>query len=147
MIFINRDYYKDPEKYISFLHFNKRNKFEKRAIDLVIEEEIKEKRKVIVSPIKEHYDIKSIGNDIRYIEVKAHRKPSSLIKMSISQFNFAKKKGNEYWIYIVSNIYKNPKIIKIQNPIENMRIIKERREGGCVKIYLKKKSDVNDSFK
>jgi hypothetical protein len=28
-----------------------------------------------------------------------------------------------------------------------MRIIKERREGGCVKIYLKKKSDVNDSFK
>jgi hypothetical protein len=147
MIFINRDYYKDPEKYISSLHFNKRNKFEKRAIDLVIEEEIKEKRKVIVSPIKEHYDIKSIGNDIRYIEVKAHRKPSSLIKMSISQFNFAKKKGNEYWIYIVSNIYKNPKIIKIQNPIENMRIIKERREGGCVKIYLKKKSDVNDSFK
>jgi hypothetical protein len=29
-----------------------------------------------------------------------------------------------------------------------MRIIKERREGGCVKIYLKKKSDVNgNSFK
>ena len=134
MIFINRDYYKDPEKYISFLHFNKRNKFEKRAIDLVIEEEIKEKRKVIVSPIKEHYDIKSIGSDIRYIEVKGHRKPTFHIELSSSQFNLAKEMKEKFWIYLICNINKKPKIFEIQNPIENLLFIKAKNK----KLFSKK---------
>jgi hypothetical protein len=118
-------------------HLEERNENERKAIEIAIKEELKENRKVIIAPIKEHYDILSIGNnseDIKYIEVKAHRKPTFHIELSSSQFNLAKEMKEKFWIYLICNINKKPKIFEIQNPIENLLFIKAKNK----KLFSKK---------
>lgn len=145
MILINRDLYKDPEKLISFLKLSKREKLERKALDLVINEELKEGRRIVIPNMREHYDIKSIGNkgDIRYIEIKAHIGNSHYVKLSPSQFRFSKEKGNEYWVYVV--YIKEKKIIKIQNPTKNAKSIKRKRDFfiNIRKFHLSDKNDIN----
>jgi hypothetical protein len=111
-----------------FKHLKNRDEIEKKAIEITINEELKENRKVIITPREECYDILSIGenpNDIRYIEVKGHAKKSKSFKyvmLSKSEFEFAKEKGDKYWIYLV-NIIKNQGaiILKIRDPINKLK--------------------------
>ncbi|MEM2178763.1 MAG: DUF3883 domain-containing protein [Candidatus Methanomethylicaceae archaeon] len=103
----------------------KRDEFERKTLEIVSNEEIKEGRKPEIAFIGEPYDIISYGNsieDIRYIEVKGHLFNTNLIRLTKGEYNFAKEKGNKYWIYLITNVgvNENPKIIKIQNPIEKL---------------------------
>jgi hypothetical protein len=139
-------------------HLKSRDEIEKKTIEIAINEELKENRKVRIAPIRKHYDIISVGNnpeDIKYIEVKGHISLKSFmyITLSKSAFEFAKKKGDEYWIYLI-NIIKNKEatILKIRNPINKLewkRIIEVER--GKIKInyfsnaYKFLKNDMNKS--
>jgi hypothetical protein len=79
-------------------HLKSRDEIEKKAIEITIKEELKENRKVIITPREECYDILSIGenpNDIRYIEVKGHAKNQNLLSMLCYQnlnLNLLKRK-------------------------------------------------------
>ena len=77
-------------------HLKDRDDIERKTIEIAINEELKESRKVIITPIGECYDILSIGenpNDIRYIEIKGHisLKIFKYVILSKLEFEFAKK--------------------------------------------------------
>jgi len=104
-----------------------RNIIERNIIEIAIKEELKENRKVIIAPIKEHYDILSIGknpNDIRYIEVKGHISilNSIFIYLKRKEFDFAKEMKDKYWIYLINMIKDEEiKIFKIRDPINKLK--------------------------
>jgi len=104
---------KSIPKILKIIKLIEKRIIERKAIEIAIEEERKENRKVIVVSEKEHYDILSIGNnpeDIRYIEVKGMSKTKPIL-LKEKEFDFGKEHGNKYWIYLV-NIIEN-KGIKI----------------------------------
>jgi membrane protease subunit (stomatin/prohibitin family) len=124
-------------------HLEERNEIERKAMEIAIEEERKENRKVIVVSEKEHYDILSIGNnpeDIRYIEVKGHMSTSKSIFITLKEkeFDFGKEHGDKYWIYLINMIEdKGIKILKIKDPINKLEWIKERIDKKKrKKLYL-----------
>ncbi|MEM3420057.1 MAG: DUF3883 domain-containing protein [Nitrososphaerota archaeon] len=118
-------------------NLEERDENERKAIEFVINEEIKENRKIKISSIREHYDILSIGsnpNDIRYIEVKG-LKHFKNIMLSEIEFKTALKYKDRYHLYIVyDRESNNPKIVKIQNPIKKLKFkIMRVAIGGIVK--------------
>ena len=129
-------------------YLRNRNDIERETIEITIDEELKESRKVVITPIGECYDILSIGenpNDIKYIEIKGHisLKTFKYIVLSKSEFEFAKEKGDKYWIYLI-NIIKNKGaiILKIRDPINKLKW-KILRKNKPRTIYL---SNVCKSF-
>ncbi|MEM3407382.1 MAG: DUF3883 domain-containing protein [Nitrososphaerota archaeon] len=96
----------------------------RKAIEIFVNEEMKENRKIKITPKYAHYDIESIGeNDVRYIEVKSHFAIQFEALFSKEQIDFMEKNKDKYWLYFVYNIgIEKPFILKIKNPIENMRI-------------------------
>jgi hypothetical protein len=126
-------------------HLKNRNEIEKKTIEVAIKEELKENRKVIITPKKEHYDIISIGNnpkDIRYIEVKGHisKKKAGDIYLQKNEFENAKKFGRKYWIYLVNIIQKNeePIILKIRDPANRLKWKIIEKWVSRFKIHKKK---------
>jgi hypothetical protein len=98
---------KSIPKILKIIKLIEKRIIEKKAMEIAIEEERKENRKITIVSEKEHYDILSIGNnpeDIRYIEVKGHmREPKSIfILLKEKEFDFGKEHGNKYWINIIS---------------------------------------------
>jgi hypothetical protein len=131
---------KSIPKILKIIKLIEKRIIERKAMEIAIEEERKENRKVIVVSEKEHYDILSIGNnpeDIRHIEVKGMSKPKPIL-LKEKEFDFGKEHGNKYWIYLVNIIEdKGIKILKIKDPINKLEWRKERidKKKGK-KLYL-----------
>ncbi|WP_083836336.1 DUF3883 domain-containing protein [Desulfurococcus amylolyticus] len=59
--------------------------------------------------------------ETRYIEVKGRSENDISVELTETEFNYAKKLGDNYWLYIVFNITKEPKLVAIRNPAKNAR--------------------------
>lgn len=74
----------------------------------------------------EHFDILSRDpgtGSIRYIEVKGHAGTSLIAELSEEEYEIARSKGENYWLYIVHGIgLGKPQLVAITNPIKNMKI-------------------------
>jgi len=74
----------------------------------------------------EHFDILSRNpetGELRYIEVKGHLGSSLIAELSEYEFKLAKEKGEQYWLYIITNIGSGkPKLKAIKNPLEKMKV-------------------------
>ncbi|MEM2928712.1 MAG: DUF3883 domain-containing protein [Nitrososphaerota archaeon] len=120
-------------------NLKERDENERKAIEFIIKEELKENRKIKIASFHAHYDIISIKeNDIRYIEVKSWKGIQFQAYFSKSQIDFMKKNKDKYWLYFVYNlVIGKPWILKIKNPIENMRIRNAFRKK-MYSLYLDK---------
>ena len=68
------------------------------------------------------FDIRSKSDkEIRYIEVKA-RKNEGQIVLTPNEWFKAKRFKEQYWLYIVANVAKNPVLYIINNPAENLKV-------------------------
>ena len=71
------------------------------------------------------YDLisRSENGELRYIEVKAITSiwDGWNIKLTVYQYETGKNMNNQYWLYVVENVFENPKIYTIQNPINRIR--------------------------
>jgi hypothetical protein len=100
--------------------------------DFVLEHEASEGRIAeAMSQTNSGYDIESIENDgsgdLRFIEVKSLSGywGAEGVSISIKQLEWAYKKGNAYWIYIVENVNSDAiKLFKIQDPAKHIRAFK-----------------------
>lgn len=58
------------------------------------------------------YDVVSFD---RKIEVKSHKKSGSIM-LTDHEWQTAKRFQDEYWIYVIEDVFDNPQITRIQNP-------------------------------
>ena len=72
------------------------------------------------------YDIKFIDkdNNVRYIEVKTRAK-SGDIALTTNEWFKAQRFGDYYYLYVVYDAAKEPKLSIIQNPCKNLNPTKE----------------------
>lgn len=68
------------------------------------------------------FDIRSKSPDqiFRYIEVKARAREGK-IALTPNEWLMAHRLGNEYWLYIVTNVGTTPELYTIQNPAEKLK--------------------------
>lgn len=75
--------------------------------------------------MKEHYDIYSRDprtGETRYIEVKGRSGLDLEVELTEAEFEFAKKRGKDYWLYIVYGIDTgSPRLLAVRDPVRNMR--------------------------
>lgn len=73
----------------------------------------------------EHYDIESHDpgtGEVRYIEVKGRWGPTLVVELTEPEFDYAKKLGKRYWLYIVYDIGSGkPKLVAIRDPANTVR--------------------------
>jgi len=97
---------------------------EKRAMEFVMEFERKNDRKPEDVSKNEHYDIRSYDSrtgEVRYIEVKGRWGPTLVVELTETEFEYAKKFGKDYWLYIVYDIGSGkPRLVIIRDPISNV---------------------------
>ena len=71
-----------------------------------------------------HYDIESrdpkTNEVLRYIEVKGKADNDIQVELTETEYEYARKLGKKYWLYIVYNISTKPEIKTIQDPINNV---------------------------
>jgi len=63
------------------------------------------------------YDIESFD---RKIEVKSHEKSGSIM-LTNHEWETAMRLGDEYWLYVVEDVFESPYITRIQNPVERFQ--------------------------
>ncbi|MCC6013988.1 MAG: DUF3883 domain-containing protein [Candidatus Verstraetearchaeota archaeon] len=98
---------------------------EKKAMEYAMEFERKNHRiPEDVSKI-EHYDIKSIDpntGEIRFIEVKGKWYSDITIELTETEYEYAKKLSNNYWLYIVYGFSTgSPKLLAIRDPVNRAK--------------------------
>ena len=107
------------------LEHEKRMKLEGRAIDKIIQDEPSLQRTKTGNAGFDLYETDESGKQYRWIEVKSMT--GSLddrpVGMSHVQFEFAREKGDAFWLYIVEYASDPEKtnILKIQNPAKQAR--------------------------
>ena len=93
---------------------------EERAITLIIEGEPELKRTPTNNPGFDLSEVKSNGQPIRWVEVKAMKGTlkDRPVGLSRTQFEFAQKHGQTFWLYVVENAGSPElgRIVKIQDP-------------------------------
>lgn len=97
---------------------------ERKAMEIAMEYEIMHGREPRDVSRYEHYDIHSVDpkmGEVRYIEVKGRYGRDVVVELTETEFEYAKKYGNSYWIYIVYNIAEKPQLLIIRNPAKNAR--------------------------
>lgn len=97
---------------------------EKKAMEFVMEFEKRNGREPEDVSKYEHYDIRSRdprSNEVRYIEVKGRWDPTLAVELTQTEFEYAKKLGKDYWLYIVYDIgSEKPKLVMIRDPATNV---------------------------
>jgi len=97
---------------------------EKKAMEFVIEFERRSGRVPEDVSMYEHYDIRSYDprtGEVRYIEVKGRWGPTLVVELTQAEFEYAKKLGKDYWLYIVYDIGSGkPKLVMIRDPVANV---------------------------
>ena len=69
----------------------------------------------------------------RYIEVKGHGKGGELLTIPPEEFEFGKKMGDKYWLYIVWNVLEgNPVLVAFRDPYNRDLFEISRREEEIV---------------
>lgn len=99
---------------------------EKKAMEIAMEYERKCGRVPEDVSEFEHYDIKSVDprtGEVRYIEVKGKSENDISVELTETEFQYAEKLGDSYWLYIVFNIAREPQLIAIRNPAKNAKWI------------------------
>jgi superfamily II DNA or RNA helicase len=95
------------------------------AMKIALEYERKSGRVPTDVSMFEHYDIRSEDpstGETRYIEVKGRSGLDLEIQLTEPEFRVAMEKKDNYWLYIVYDIAsKNPQILTIRDPVNNMR--------------------------
>ncbi|MCE4628070.1 MAG: DUF3883 domain-containing protein [Desulfurococcales archaeon] len=75
--------------------------------------------------MEEHFDILSMDprtGETRYIEVKGKSGLDLSIELTEAEFQLAKEKGGEYWLYIVYGIGTGePRLLAVRDPANSMR--------------------------
>ena len=96
---------------------------EKKAMEIAMKYERSQGRDPQDVSDREHYDILSIGsNEVRYIEVKGKAGLDLKVELTEAEFETAKEKGENYWLYIVYGIETDkPRILAIRDPIRNVK--------------------------
>lgn len=97
-----------------------RMKIEAKAIDLIIRQEPTLNRTPEGNPGFDLFEIDSNGELLRWVEVKAmtgtlEDRP---VGLSHTQFNYAREKGEAYWLYVVERATDpmHARVLRIQNP-------------------------------
>jgi len=97
---------------------------EKRAMEFVIEFERSSGRVSEDVSKYEHYDVRSYDpktGEVRYIEVKGRWGPTLAVELTETEFEYAKKFGKDYWLYIVYDIGSGkPKLVMIRDPVNTV---------------------------
>lgn len=102
-----------------------RMQIEEHAIALIIKLEPTLRRTVEGNPGFDLYTTDSIGNVTRWVEVKSMT--GSLddrpVGLSHTQFDWAREKGDAYWLYIVeyATIPSQARVLRIQNPVAHSK--------------------------
>ncbi|MBC3228937.1 sacsin N-terminal ATP-binding-like domain-containing protein [Serratia fonticola] len=102
-----------------------RMQIEARAIDLIIGREPALCRTPEGNPGFDLFEVDSCGRQVRWIEVKSMT--GSLedrpVGLSHTQFNYARERGDAYWLYVVEYTTdpKKVRLLKIQNPVAHAR--------------------------
>ena len=99
---------------------------EKMAMDIAMKYEKMQGREPRDVSMYEHYDILSTDprtGEVRYIEVKGRYESDIVVELTETEFEYAKRLGDSYWLYIVYNIGSKPQLIAIRNPVKNARWI------------------------
>jgi len=96
---------------------------EKKAMEIAMEYERSQGRVPQDVSEREHYDILSVGNnEIRYVEVKGKAGLDLKVELTEAEFETAKEKGENYWLYIVYGIETDrPRLLAIRDPIRNVK--------------------------
>ena len=102
-----------------------RMQIEKRAIDLIIAIEPALSRTPEGNPGFDLFEADGSGRHIRWVEVKSmtgtlENRP---VGLSRTQFDFAREKGDAYWLYVVehSTDKSRARVLRIQNPVGHAR--------------------------
>jgi len=73
----------------------------------------------------EHYDIRSTdprSGEIRFIEVKGRWPLDITVELSETEYEYAKKLGNNYWLYIVYGFSTGkPRLLAIRDPVNKAK--------------------------
>ncbi|MEM3516033.1 MAG: DUF3883 domain-containing protein, partial [Saccharolobus sp.] len=97
---------------------------ERIAMEYAKKYEIEHGRKPKDVSKHEHYDIESrdpkTNEVVRYIEVKGKADNDIQVELTETEYEYARKLGKKYWLYIVYNISTKPEIKTIQDPINNV---------------------------
>jgi hypothetical protein len=102
-----------------------RKQIERHAIDLIIGLEPRLCRTPDGNPGFDLYEADSGGRQIRWVEVKSMT--GSLkdrpVGLSHKQFNYAREKGDAYWLYVVEHATDSAqaRVLRIQNPVGHTR--------------------------
>lgn len=102
-----------------------RMQIEEQAISLIIKQEPTLQRTPKGNPGFDLFEVNDSGQTVRWVEVKSmtgnlHNRP---VCMSNIQFDFASKKGDAFWLYIVEHATEPGKarVLRIQNPAAHAR--------------------------
>ena len=97
---------------------------EEKAVQYVMEVERLEGRIPMRVPEQEHYDVKSVEpatGIVRLIEVKGHSGSEVYGELTGPEADFAREKGEDYWLYIVYDIGGGrPKLLRFRDPFKTM---------------------------
>jgi hypothetical protein len=128
------------------LTYDARMALESKAIDLIIAREPRLRRTPAFNPGYDLFEIGERGEPVRWIEVKAmtgslRNRP---VGLSRAQFDFARQKGQEFWLYVVEGAGDPDaaRVIRISDPIGKARTFTFDR--GWVEVAEDSGSSVDD---
>ena len=102
-----------------------KRKTEEKAMDYAMDYERKQGRNPKDVSAKESFDILSIDpktGENRYIEVKGHKNLIFYAELTHNEFKVAQEKGENYWLYLILNLEKQPVFLAFRNPLQTLRI-------------------------
>jgi len=121
----------------NFVPLNKILESERKAMEIVMELEKTRGYNVEDVSLREHYDIRAFKDgEEKYIEVKGHYPMLFLAELTEKEYKFALKNEDKYWIYIVSNIAREPVIVKIYKPFSQDRKVFIVKNGEDVEVKV-----------
>jgi len=99
------------------------------ALKHVVSYERSKGREPVVVKSAEHYDVRSVGaGEERFIEVKAPASNRLSVALTEREFEYAKKFGDRYWLYIVLGAdSEKPVILCVRDPANRLRFVREER--------------------
>jgi SNF2 family DNA or RNA helicase len=98
---------------------------ERKAMEYAMEFERKNQRSPEDVSRVEHYDIRSADpktGEVRFIEVKGRWHLDITVELTETEYEYAKKLGNNYWLYIVYGFSTgNPRLLAIRDPVNRAK--------------------------
>lgn len=98
---------------------------ERKAMEYATEFERKNQRNPEDVSKVEHYDIRSVDprtGEVRFIEVKGRWHLDVTVELTETEYEYAKKLGNNYWLYIVYGFSTgNPRLLAIRDPVNRAK--------------------------